>query len=275
MFDLVVSLAIFFFLCGCALLGRWLLRFLPERHRSEETMEFTRVASGLLVTFTALVLSLLITNIDAQFAKTESDLRNYGSMITRISSELGDLPVAATSMQFLLRQYTASAIASTWPREVAPAGNYPKAVSHGSEVDSLALGEMLHRLETNVRRLGTSDDSTYGTRAICLKHIDALLDQRLSLVGEAHSTITLPFFGMMLFWLVIVFFSFGMTAPRNAVAAAFIMMVGLSVSGAIFVIIELDGPLDGLIKVSSEPMRHALEHIDLALRNSPGQTPDP
>ncbi len=83
-----------------------------------------------------------------------------------------------------------------------------------------------------------------------------------SLIGEAHSTITPAFFVMMLFWLTIVFLSFGMTAPPNMVAAASIIMVALSVAGAIFVILERDGPLDGFLQVGSEPMRHALRHLD-------------
>ena len=95
MIDLLISLAILAVLCGGSVLGRLLLRFLPQRHRSEETMEFTRVASGLLVTFTALVLSLLITNIDAQFAKTEGDLRVYGSTLRRICDGTRHLPSPA------------------------------------------------------------------------------------------------------------------------------------------------------------------------------------
>lgn len=32
-------------------------------------------------------------------------------------------------------------------------------------------------------------------------------------------------------------------------------MAALSVGGAVFMILELDGPLDELIKISSEPLR--------------------
>jgi hypothetical protein len=35
----------------------------------------------------------------------------------------------------------------------------------------------------------------------------------------------------------------------------------VKVSGAIFVILEMSHPLDGIIKVSSAPMRKALEHL--------------
>jgi hypothetical protein len=39
-------------------------------------------------------------------------------------------------------------------------------------------------------------------------------------------------------------------------------MVGiLAVSGAIYLILELDQPFGGLIRISSEPLRNALSHI--------------
>ena len=269
MTDLLVALALFVGLCGSSLLGRWLLGVLPARHRSQETWEFTRIASGLLITFTALVLSLLITNVDAQFAKTEGDLRTYSAMIVRLDTELTDLPAVAEAARGLLRRYTATAIATTWPEEARPAGGEAGPADVGAEIDSPALGRMLHRLETDIRQATATDPSDTGARAVCLRHIDLLLDLRLTLVGEANSTITRPFFGMMIFWLVVVFFGFGLTAPHNAVSAAFILIVGISIAGAIFCILELDGPLDGLIKVSSEPMRRALDHLGAPIPGTP------
>jgi hypothetical protein len=35
----------------------------------------------------------------------------------------------------------------------------------------------------------------------------------------------------------------------------------LSVAGSIFLILEMDQPFDGLMKVSSAPLRYALSHL--------------
>jgi hypothetical protein len=35
----------------------------------------------------------------------------------------------------------------------------------------------------------------------------------------------------------------------------------LSVSGALFLILEMNSPLDGMIKISSAPLHKALEHL--------------
>ena len=264
MVDFATACLVFTLLCGSAAVGRWLFKVLPETHRTRETMEFVRLASGLLVTFTALVLSLLITTVHADFRKTDTDLRTYASMIVILDSELDSLGASTLPTRSLLRRYTASAVASTWPDETPPAGNYPEASSDGSEIDAPVLGEMLHLAENQIRQLAPKTGEAEKAQSACLIRISALLDQRWSLISEAHSTITPPFFFMMLFWLATVFAGFGMTAPQNVVSAFVIAMIGVSVACAIFVVLEFDGPLDGLIKVSSEPMRHALRHLEHA-----------
>ena len=69
-----------------------------------------------------------------------------------------------------------------------------------------------------------------------------------------------PFLVMVLFWLTRLHMSFGLFAPRNAMVIAVLLRCALSVSGAIFLILEMNHPLSGMIKVSSAPMLKALEH---------------
>jgi hypothetical protein len=64
-------------------------------------------------------------------------------------------------------------------------------------------------------------------------------------------------------WLAIIFLSWGLFAPSNTIAIASLLLAALSVSGAIFLIMELDQPFDGLIQISSGPMRNALSHLGL------------
>jgi hypothetical protein len=66
---------------------------------------------------------------------------------------------------------------------------------------------------------------------------------------------------VVILWLGILFLSIGLFAPPNATVVAALMLSALSVSGAIFLILELDLPYGGLISISSQPMRLALEHL--------------
>ena len=44
-------------------------------------------------------------------------------------------------------------------------------------------------------------------------------------------------------------------------AAGVLLIAAFSVAGAVFLILELDGPFDGVIKISSGPMRFALSQL--------------
>jgi hypothetical protein len=64
--------------------------------------------------------------------------------------------------------------------------------------------------------------------------------------------------GGLVFWLVALFFSFGLFAQPNATVLTGLMVSALAVSVAIFLIVEMYHPYSGLIHVSDAPMRAAL-----------------
>jgi len=63
------------------------------------------------------------------------------------------------------------------------------------------------------------------------------------------------------FWLVVIFFSFGLSSPRNATVIIVMLICALSAAGSLFLIQELDQPYGGLIMISSTPLRNALAYI--------------
>ena len=63
-------------------------------------------------------------------------------------------------------------------------------------------------------------------------------------------------------WLTITFASFGLTAPRNATVLAVLCVCALSVGSAIFLVLEMDGPFDGWLRVSAAPWRYAHAHLN-------------
>jgi membrane-bound ClpP family serine protease len=88
-----------------------------------------------------------------------------------------------------------------------------------------------------------------------------MLQARWLLIEQAQSTLPMPFLIVLLFWLTMLHLSFGLFAPRNWTVITVLLISALSVSGAIFIILEMNHPLRGMIKVSSAPMRKALEHL--------------
>ena len=79
--------------------------------------------------------------------------------------------------------------------------------------------------------------------------------------SQSGTSISAPLLIVVISWLAIIFTSWGLFAPSNAITIASLLLAALSVSGAIFLILELDQPFDGVIQISSAPMRNALAHL--------------
>ncbi len=63
------------------------------------------------------------------------------------------------------------------------------------------------------------------------------------------------------FWLIQLFVGLGLIAPRNSTSVIALLTCALSMSAAVFLVLEMNHPLDGLIKVSSAPLEAALAVI--------------
>ena len=59
----------------------------------------------------------------------------------------------------------------------------------------------------------------------------------------------------------VIFGSFGLFARPNTTVIVALFVCALSLSSAIFLILELDQPFEGLVQISSAPMREALARL--------------
>ena len=94
-----------------------------------------------------------------------------------------------------------------------------------------------------------------------LQLINELGQMRWLLYEQEESSISMPLLIVVVSWLAVMFISVGLYAPPNSTVIVALMLAAMSVAGAIFLILELDMPFDGILRISSAPMRNALEHL--------------
>jgi Protein of unknown function (DUF4239) len=134
-----------------------------------------------------------------------------------------------------------------WPDEVSVPQNQ---TTFGSEV-----------LYDKIQDLAPKNEGQRALQAQALKTAIDIAQTRWLLFAQRNSSIPTPFLVMLVFWLSMLFASFSLFAPPHATTIATLLVCALSVSGAIFLILELDRPFDGLVRVSSLPLRDALEQL--------------
>jgi hypothetical protein len=78
---------------------------------------------------------------------------------------------------------------------------------------------------------------------------------------QASASISTPLLFILTLWLAILFGSFGLFSPSNSTVVASLMLAAMSVSGAIFLILELDHPFDGIMQIPAAPFLDAISHL--------------
>jgi hypothetical protein len=266
MLEIGSALLVFVLLLTGTAAGVLVKPLLPEEHMAHETVQLIQLVIGMLVTFAALVLGLMTASAKANFDTAGNDFRTYSADLIQLNTTLRQYGEDAAEVRQLLRAYTAAAIASTWPQEPRPPGNfYPvdlPAENNSEKLEDTRLGDMLNVAGQKLRQLSAPDAYHQKLLVDGSAQFDRIIDARWKLIEEAHSTISLPFFTTLTFWLVIIFVSFGLIAPRNALALVTIMLGALSIASAVYVIVDLDTPFSGPIIISSQPMRDALTHLN-------------
>ncbi len=246
-------------------LGTVIRPFLSERHRSRETTDLIQLVMTMLVTFAALVLGLLTSSVKASFDTVENDLRSVSIQLIQLDRSLRQYGPETEPARLLLRRYTAARIAATWPEEAPPTGNddamrapFP---ASGAQIEGSRFGDTLTRVETEIRALAPNDAMHRRLLQTSINQYELLVRARWKLIEEAHNSISMPFYLVLSFWLVIIFAAFGLSAPRNVLAGVTIVLGALSIASVIFVILDLDSPIGGLFSVSSKPLREALAQL--------------
>jgi hypothetical protein len=240
---------VFALVFGSALLAVFVRSALPEHHLSADSKDVVKLGIALITTMSALVLSLLIASAKSAFDTRSNQLVQVSADIIQLDRGLARYVPETKEARSLLERSVAATLERFWPAEGArPIAIDPKA----SPVEALY---------DKIEELSPQNDAQ---RALRSQAETTALDMgrtRLLLFEHLDRSIPVPFLVVLVFWLCIIFASFGLFAPRNATVIAVLCVCALSVSGAIFLILELDRSFEGLLKVSGAPLRAALAQL--------------
>jgi hypothetical protein len=205
---------------------------------------------GLVATMTALLLGLVTAAARSTFDGHDVAIRNSAANILTVDRHLARYGPETKPTRDLLRRALAYRVATMWPEE-------------GTNGAGFVVDEStppVEEIENQILSLSPQSDAQRWFKAEALKLSDEVLKTRWRILGGGGA-IPQMFLVVVIFWLMMTFASFGLYAPRNATVLGVLFVAAISVAGAIFLILELDGPFDGVIKVSSGPLRFALDHL--------------
>ena len=244
MSALALSCVIFLLVLGGIFAGTALRRALPNHHLSKETHDVVRLGAGLVATIAALVLGLLIGGAKGSFDTRSTQLQQLTANVILLDSLLGQYGPEVTPLRRQLRGAINPLIDRLWHEKIT---TEPFTANREGEKVYLAILALSPQTETQ-RSL----------QARAVQVANDVAQARFMLFAETENRIPKPFLAILVFWLFIIFLSFSLFSDLNATALAFLCVFGLSASCAIYLILELNDPFNGLMRISDIPLRNAL-----------------
>jgi hypothetical protein len=242
------SLVVFACVFGGALLGLFLRTVLPEQHLNADSKSTVNLGMGLIGTMAALVLGLVVSAAASSYFSERDELTQVSSRLILLDRILAHYGPEANEVRKELRGNVAATLDRVWPEERSHDSHVAAPTNFGAE-----------SLYEQIQQLSAQNDIQRSLKNAALGIALEIGKTRWLMFEQQTSPIPAAFMAIVVLWLTIVFTSFGLFAPRNGTVIVTLFLGALSVAGAMLLIAELYTPFEGLIRLSSAPVRNALE----------------
>src|SRR5690349_7979732 len=248
--PLIIGLIVFVVILAGAFVGYALRQCLPKHHLCEETKSTVSVSMAVVATFSALVLGLLISNANTSFSALGGEVTALSAQILRLDGLLRRFGPETGSARETLRQYAELKRADLFPNNQVDV-----------RLSDPQTYQLLQQLEDSILALkpASARDKWWLDQAMTLAGKIGVT--RWLLTQQAGQGTPKAFVALLVFWLILLFASFGLFAPRNLTSAVTLTLCAVAVAGAVGMILELEQGFGGLVHISPQPMRHAVNAL--------------
>ena len=249
MLEILIALAIFVSLVAASLSGLVLSERLPAQHRQDETYNVVRLAANIFVVLTSLVLGLLVNSSKNTFEAIDRNIHAFSTELILFDRTLRHYGPDAAEVRQRLRAYVRQAIKGTWGVDGSPV------------LEDRAAEALLEEVGKGLMAIRPSDPLRTEMWRDAEVNYQNVVRRRWALIEESEGKIPTPFLVMVVAWLVLIFASFGYRAPRNAVVVATLVASAILIAGSIYLMLDMDVPFSGPIRVSPAPLLRAEEQL--------------
>ena len=242
-----IETAVTIFCCvfAGALAGMGLRAVIPQHHLDPETRDLIKLGVGLIGTMSALVLGLLVASTKSSYDTKKSELAQFAGNVILLDRLLAHYGADAADARDALRT-TVAAMAGG-----AKSGNNLEQLGRAAQVDREVVFDKIQDLmpQTEAQRTLKGQAESLAVN---------LGQTRWLLFAQSGTSISTPFLVIVVFWLTVLYLSFGLFARVSGVAFTTLAVSAVSVAGAMFLVLDLDHPFSGLMRIPDTPLRDAL-----------------
>jgi hypothetical protein len=246
--SFAVSFLVFALIFAGVFVGIILRRSLPPDHFKENTKDTVRVAIGLVVTMTGLVLGMLVSSAKAFYDGQKNEVAEMASEIVLLDHLLTIYGPETKQTRIEARRLLEKNVDRIWSSKT----------SQQSRLEPDAGEPFFQQLQL----LMPKNEAQIASKAQLMSMALSLSKTHwlMFLVSE-QTSISTPLLMVVTSWLVIIFTSFGIFAPPNLTVIAVLMVCATAASAAIFIIMEMYSPFSGTMRISPAAIYDALNQM--------------
>ena len=251
MSALTIALMAFVCMFGGVLVGACLRPLLPGHHVSADSRDVVKLGVGVIATQAALVLGLLVSSAKGAFDTMNAEITQAGAKIILLDHVLAGYGSETQDTRQHVQRSLRSTIDNIWPTQRGGA----------SGMRVFESSTAWEEVSATIRALTPQTESQRGLKAQAVQIAGELAQLRWLSLEQSRGALPTIFLIVLIFWFAVLFGTFGVLTPRNATVMTVMLVCALSVAGGVLLVLEMNQPLEGLIKASSAPLEHALDHL--------------
>ena len=258
MSSVSTAFVVFLSLFGGAMLGMGMAGRLADHHLTKETQDAVKLGVGMVVAVASLILGLMTTSVKSNFDATQRDVHQFSTYLITLDSTLRDYGPDAEPARSALTAFSRHLLEQSWhladPQAAPQAPATPEVPDPWSQVKFSGVSHAIQALSPQ-----NPLQSELKAHALATSRSLALL--RWTVIQESVDTVPPAFTAVLIVWLTLIFISFGLFAPVNRVSVTAFLLCAVCLAGAMFLILEMSSPFEGLINVSPIAIEHALAQM--------------
>jgi UDP-N-acetylmuramyl pentapeptide phosphotransferase/UDP-N-acetylglucosamine-1-phosphate transferase len=232
--------------------GAYLKWRLPENQVSGDSRDTIKQTITVIGTVTGMCLGLLVASAKDSFDQKAEGLNRIAVSIIMLDRALAHYGTEAARLRAKLRSVIESRRQSLWQEGALK-----------TELTGTGSGAMgaIESYQDALRELRPETEAQRAIHAQATDIGNQIAATRWQVYVRSGTTIPPVFLAVLIFWQAAMFTGLGLVASRNAINGAAILVGAIAVSAAIYLILALDTPYEGLIRISDAPLRLALEQL--------------
>jgi hypothetical protein len=256
--SLVVAVTVAVLIALSGSLGLYLQTRLAERHTTDRSRDMIGGVVGLLTLLLALVLGLLIWTAFGVFSTQQREIESIAAKALEFNLEMRHYGPEGNPGRDILRQDLIAARNQFWGDDREMAESYD--TSYKAMANISTFFDSLDPKTEAQKRLLANARTNYAT----------IGENRLLMSLQVLAPIAWPLIYAVAGWSCLMFAGMGLLSRPNAMTLTMLILGAISVSAAIFLILEFSQPYTSLIRVSPIALDHAI--ADLAKPTGPGDS---